>query len=83
MWNTELMNEITKIYNGESGSDKEQHLIRNYMVFDGMSSEVGNYCYDLSYQSVADMMAGRKHNPFLYISCSIVNDKCVYVREEN
>ena len=81
MWNTELMNKAVDVYNGKSGTDKEQMLMRDYMMFYGMSDEIGNPCYAMSFQSVMDMMTGKKRNPFLYIECTLISDKCVYIKE--
>ena len=68
MWNKELIDKLTSIHNGLSGTPMQQMLIRDYMLFYGMNDEEpGNQHYSISYQSVMDMMSGKKHNPFLYI----------------
>jgi len=83
MWNTELMNKAVDIHNGKCGTGKEQMLMKEYMMFDGMTDEIGNPSYCMSFQSVIDMMTGKKRNPFLYIVCSLISDEFVYVRKEN
>ena len=67
MWNTEIVDKVKAIYEGIQGEKKDQELIRKYMMFYGMSNEIGNYCYVISYESVMKMLNKEKQNKFLWI----------------
>ena len=83
MWKQDIINKVKDIYNGKHGSKVEQCLIRDYLMFHGMTNEIRNPTYDISYQSVMDMMSGKKHNPFLWIEYMGINDnsrETIYVK---
>jgi len=82
MWNKKAMDELISIHDGRSGTPTQQKYLRNYMMFYGMNAEEpGNQHYSIGYQTVVDMMMGKKHNPFIYIEYEDTHE-LIYTKEE-
>ena len=72
-----MIDMIQSIHDGKVGTLKEQELIRNYLMFDGMSEDIGNYCYCFSFNHLMDMYKGKARNKYLWIT---YNNEIVYVK---
>lgn len=67
MWKLDVVKKLQDIHEGKTGSELEQRFLRDYIVFYGMTDEVGHNMYGISYNSVMDMLSGKAINNFLWI----------------
>ena len=85
MWRKDIICKLQKIYDEECHTDNKQRLLHDYLMFYGMTNEIGNPTYAVSFESVIQMMSGKKSNPFLWIdyigTLDGESNKTIYARD--